>query len=443
MRKLTVTLRQHTPLIHFQHYQDNATLRATEVKPQLDRFLLTQLGNGDYETGVENARIREWLIGDGSHPALNYKLILSPLDDVVMMDTNTPQKRDGRYKMRRSRSHDDREIISLSPYPAYFANMDADYQNPEEYKRFSMTNYLKMTLIFPNSTNAMTALNDFIAKGSRLPKFFLRTNFGTRNSKGFGSFYIDEEDPLYVSPKQLANYAFSVDTQSEPYRNICRGSEFEILFKVIETFYKSLRSGINDKDRNGNTLFYFKSLAYGYCTNILMKKWDKRKVKETFYGIPPTVPEQSLDIKDVFGFSTNEQWHNQRDSLKKSIAVQVGGHWQEAPASNTHVPTRLQSPLLFKPIYDDDEESYHIYLIFKEKEVKLEEFLSYQKVCIKSKNRHHNLIIDLPKRFSLQDFFDYILDSAHFNIKSHVDPQFHSTTYFEVLEDIFNQLKKI
>lgn len=443
MRKLTVTLRQHTPLIHFQHYQDNATLRATEVKPQLDRFLLTQLGNGDYETGVENARNREWLIGDGSHPALNYKLIILPLDNVKIMDTNRPKMVNNGFKMRKVKGSDDREIINLNSYPAYFANMDADYQNPEEYKRFSMTNYLKMTLIFPNSTNAMTALNDFITKDSRLSKFFMRTNFGTRNSKGFGSFYIDEEDPLYVSPKQLGDYAFSVDTQSEPYKNIFSGNEFEILFKVIETFYKSLRSGINDKDRNGNTLFYFKSLAYGYCTNILMKKWDKRKVKETFYGIPPTTPEQSLDIKDVFGFSTNEQWHNQRDSLKKIIAVQVGGHWQEAPASNTHVPTRLQSPLLFKPIYDDNEESYHIYLIFKEKEVKLKEFLSYQKVCIKSKNRHHNLIIDLPKRFSLQDFFDYILDSAHFNIKSHVDPQFHSTTYFEVLEDIFNQLKKI
>ena len=52
MRKLTVILRQHTPLIHFQHYQDNATLRASEVKPQLDRFLLTQLGDGDYEQAL-------------------------------------------------------------------------------------------------------------------------------------------------------------------------------------------------------------------------------------------------------------------------------------------------------------------------------------------------------------------------------------------------------
>ncbi|MEL7223220.1 MAG: hypothetical protein AAGJ93_17980, partial [Bacteroidota bacterium] len=33
-------LKQHTPLIHFQHEQSGATLRATEVKAKLDRFIL-------------------------------------------------------------------------------------------------------------------------------------------------------------------------------------------------------------------------------------------------------------------------------------------------------------------------------------------------------------------------------------------------------------------
>ena len=39
MYKLEFTLKQHTPLIHFQHDQAGATLRATEVKPKLDKFL--------------------------------------------------------------------------------------------------------------------------------------------------------------------------------------------------------------------------------------------------------------------------------------------------------------------------------------------------------------------------------------------------------------------
>ena len=37
MKTLTVTLKQHTPLIHFQPGQCGATLRASEVKPNLDK----------------------------------------------------------------------------------------------------------------------------------------------------------------------------------------------------------------------------------------------------------------------------------------------------------------------------------------------------------------------------------------------------------------------
>jgi hypothetical protein len=75
MKTLTITLKQHTPLIHFQHSQKGATLRATEVKPKLDRFVLTALGNGNYEAGIEEAKNKGWLIGKKcEHPALNYKI---------------------------------------------------------------------------------------------------------------------------------------------------------------------------------------------------------------------------------------------------------------------------------------------------------------------------------------------------------------------------------
>ena len=38
--KVEFTLKQHTPIIHFQSEQMGATLRATELKPKFDRFLL-------------------------------------------------------------------------------------------------------------------------------------------------------------------------------------------------------------------------------------------------------------------------------------------------------------------------------------------------------------------------------------------------------------------
>ena len=441
MKRLIVTLKQHTPLIHFQHDQDEATLRASEVKPRLDRFLLTQLGKGDYNIGIEQARINQWLVGNGSHPALDYGMKITLLDEVKMFDINRPKRtRDGSFRMKRSGSHQN-EIIDLNSYPSYFANMDADYENPVEYKRFSMTGSLKLTLSVKDNTPAMVALLDFMEGNSHLACFFMSNNFGTRSSKGFGSFYIDENDPLYVPLDHMCRYMFSVDTNSAVSREVSRGDKFEKLFKIIEIFYKTLRSGINEKNNEGVTLFYFKSLAFLYCTNSLGKKWDKRKIKEMFYNIPPVFPEISCDIKDTFGFSTNEQWCNQQDSLKKSVAVQVNGRWIKAASNNTTVATRMQSPLMFKPIYNGEKSTYDVYLIFREKEVRLNEFLASQKVYIESQRRHCSLVIDLPFRFSLDEYFTYILNSANFNIDSYVDPSFHSHIYYELLEDIFNQLK--
>ena len=49
MIKLKFSLKQITPMIHFQD-DDGATIRATELKPKLDRFILSWLA---YEKEVK------------------------------------------------------------------------------------------------------------------------------------------------------------------------------------------------------------------------------------------------------------------------------------------------------------------------------------------------------------------------------------------------------
>lgn len=427
METLEVTLRQHTPLIHFQHYQEGATLRASEVKPQLDRYILTILGKGDYEEGVRIADTYQWLKGE--HSALSYRMRIQLLNGSQLRceDINAPVMDGNRYKIKKDGK------ISLKSYPSYFANMNADYTIPEEYRRFSITDQLKMILFFPKETYATGKSLCTYIKGN-LNDFFLQTNFGTRASKGFGSFYIDEEDELYVEPEDLPNYTsykFSFSCNDYSYRRLGR-SDYEKLFKVVELFYKSLRSGINEKDRNDNTLFYFKSLAYQYCTNVLSKKWDKRTIKETFYGVSSTSTLPSCDIKDVFGFSTIEEWRTikngsvRNDTIKKST-------------SSLLKSTRMQSPLLFKPFYNSKNRSYDIYLIFKEKQVELERFLSNNSVCVKSKNTGLDIQIELPKTFSLKAFFEYIINN--FDVPQYVESEYHAHQYFDILSDIFEQLK--
>lgn len=66
---LSFTLRQHTPHIHFQDTDPRATLRATEIKPKLDRFLIGKLGR------IGNIS-PSWRVGreKAQSPALDYKL---------------------------------------------------------------------------------------------------------------------------------------------------------------------------------------------------------------------------------------------------------------------------------------------------------------------------------------------------------------------------------
>ena len=70
MHTLKVTLKQHTPLIHFQHDQEGATLRASEVKPKLDKFILTRLSKEERTKGEREGWIK---VKDGK-AWLDYKM---------------------------------------------------------------------------------------------------------------------------------------------------------------------------------------------------------------------------------------------------------------------------------------------------------------------------------------------------------------------------------
>jgi hypothetical protein len=69
MQTIYFKVKQHSPLIHFQHQQERATLRASEVKPKLDRFIINKYG------GVAELRkIHPDWFGSNKHDALDYKI---------------------------------------------------------------------------------------------------------------------------------------------------------------------------------------------------------------------------------------------------------------------------------------------------------------------------------------------------------------------------------
>ena len=230
MKTLKVTLKQHTPLIHFQHDQYGATLRASEVKPKLDRFILTKLGKGNYELGCEEAKEKGWLIGKGTHPALNYKIQVHPKDKIDLSLQN---------KINREKKH------TTEDFPLLLANMGGR-DSVDELVNFSMykTVYLE---IFTLKDNLCEKMKNYI------PFFFAKTNFGQRSNKGFGCFtvtYMDDDqgkvsvntfgDNPYIIPENTWYMDFSLNETM--YTLLGQKS----LFKIIDSFWNKLRKHIND-----------------------------------------------------------------------------------------------------------------------------------------------------------------------------------------------------
>ena len=505
MHTLKVTLKQHTPLIHFQHDQDGATLRASEVKPKLDRFILTKLGNGNYQEGVKQAKANGWLVGKGEHPALDYKMRIEDEDtNLFSFFTNTKREyterdekkdsenkdkskrkvlryvrngdvienveRNVRYIIRQGdkryfaklRKSDSRIIYDLKSYPCFFANMDSDITNSDEYKKIT---YAENPFDLILNTKHKELYNVLSGQGF-LASFFLHHNFGTRQSKGFGSFYLDEEDPLFVQPNSEYNFVIAID---EEYYN----EEFISLFQSIELFYRAIRSGINNKNGR-DTVFYFKSLAFLYCKNVLKGDWDKKKVKSKFYFEDSDRRKDSLskqrreypddnyhdilffdvangyDIRDLFGFSTNEEWQSYKDSIEKKVALCSEDGKFLYPRKDEQLPIdRMRSPLLIKPICSVDEDgnvSYRIYLLFQDENVGLSGMKQQKKICFFSKKEKDEkgfpkrFMLDLPQKFSMQGFFDYIFKESNFDIESYVEPRYQDRDEYFLLRDIFSQL---
>ncbi len=240
--KLTFTLKQHTPIIHFQADQEGATLRVTEVKPKLDRFILTKLGNGNYEQGVLRARAEGWLVGKGEKPALNYKMRIEKIAE---------NEKRGR-------------VVIIPP--------DRDHWILSKGVRVTITTF---------NNEIMSILSNGNGKPSQLLiDFFNITNFGKRSSKGFGAFYIENDIKRFEdSLKSYYNGRIYVNNKMI-YKEPCNDENPVFFYEKIHREWMRLKSG---KNFGG----YEKSRVFEYlCQNDL--RWGKRWIKHQLnrLGLP-------------------------------------------------------------------------------------------------------------------------------------------------------------
>lgn len=368
MYKLEFTLKQHTPLIHFQHDQAGATLRATEVKPKLDQFIIKKLG------GIDKLKKDhpEWLlIGEGKYEALDYKLRIESPTGVcfylpLALNPNSqlfPNK--GRELITFIKDKLEIDVALIAPSP-YFANSDKiKFKNKSEFidERNTKVSELRFAIKteqafkgFISSYNQ--SLLDMLNENISL--FFFLHNFGTRQSKGFGSYMTinsPEFDRTFID-----NIPSSFGLEAVYYKEYASLND-QTTFNEINNFWKILKAG--NSFRN-----YQKSDIFNYFYNLSPKiRWEKRAIKkemkanyssvfsELKYAMDQTKnrilsesdnQNNHFFVRALLGLAENNEFgtFNSRDNVK----IQITDKLSNNPHTKEKAIERFKSPITFKRV---------------------------------------------------------------------------------------------
>ncbi len=415
----TFLLKQHTPMIHFQHRQNGATLRGTELKPKLDRYIIEQETGilEDYEKAKEAfaEKHKNWCVGKrkrkGVHVALDYRVRVKVLETVSTKDKQylsnkfeEIKKRNGEPSPKTDRNRqtktDEFEAIiwNRKSFPGFFGNMD------KETLRKELVLHKKLEVQFLVFEQGLKTL---IVK--YFPAFLQKTNFGTRQSKGFGSFGLHPEDAHY---EQFLNfpspYRFFVDVEKAFHIY----EELEWLFDTIDLVYRCLRSGINLKDRDQRDVFYFKSLMFQYAKSKNPPlQWDKKTIRQALYREDSTYKKaerkrtdtngtfrfaaqgEKYLFRDLLGLSSEQEWRNYRNSTVKKAEI--------LPNNKKAEISRFRSPITFKPLKMEEKERYKIFVMWEQIPQR------YKQATFEISNGKKNKNLPVYPKFDLSDFLRF------------------------------------
>lgn len=338
--KLQVQLEAQSPMIHFQYNQMGATLRASEVKPKLDRFLLNEMKK---ETGKTIEELKKGngyaaFFMDKEHQALNYRMNFEVLDNAYCV-----------------------EIGSFRPesYSIYFGN--SGIHDESEKKKAVFTNPV-MTIMCFNPV-----LRGYIEK--YLVEFFAVTNFGTMQNKGFGSFMLKEclqkpEELTFEETKKFAEMLKKVTGSAHCYSMTFGKVPSDLkeknewctkVMKQIKDFYGIMKSGQNFGGYSRSYLFQYMHGKdnKGNKENLSIdneKAWLKQK------GIAPIVERNGRGrtdredrnpryVRALLGVGSNMSFLKSENPRDGRLTVTINHKKGDGDAIE-----RMVSPIFFKII---------------------------------------------------------------------------------------------
>lgn len=354
--KIALTLKQESPMLHFQTNEPGFCIRGTELKPALDKFLIRLIrqdlesvrkpGSQEADPQKTNEKkpkkysLAPYLSGNGSHPALDYK--------VKLIADGSPDVQD--------------------PYDIYYGNSKKNPVNNARMAIWSDPLRLEILCFNPKVRKYLTEEN--------LSAFFLCTNFGRMKSKGFGSFTVQtycgkpvRKPASYpaVWKKHLGAAAcYTIDCGENP-------------FAAIKETYTQMKSRSSEGDSYLFRYFREKKGIFGENDPIRQGLLDGKNIN----------PRQYRYVRAVLGTAGSYSFP------KKGKARVIISHDKKGADSIARYP----SPILFKII---DGKVYMVPL-------NLGESIFNQPFLFRSRNGGRPFTLLTPKKhqFDLVEFLDF------------------------------------
>ena len=453
-------LTQYTPLLHFQGQQDGACLRASEVKPALDRFIRAWLK----KQGVNNVKDAWIYTSDDNdnknkrHIAFRYRMTFRAKGDMpggYTCNKGTYYLKNGKPNVRTDRENT--HIHSL-----FFAAMGVDGFDVRPDTRVGEEVESRIKGVFYNDGMSMTILvpgADKVSIGNEdksladvirelLPPFFALHCFGNRSNKGFGSFgvkSINDTDVDPLSPEALKSYApLGTVYYAEYGQSVSPDDYLNDVFMLSSL----IKGGLNYTHGNLNDKRYYKGMIIQYflenhiksekaaIKSFVLNRGNEEEddfVRDHFQETFPTTIDECRFVRGIIGLPQQYEYkqdgsfnsgtfvlRNPHSRRKGTVLVQNKVDKQEdhriiESTNSTPDIIRFENPIHFKP--------YGQYLLLIPQKIP-EKMLGNEFYLIKKTNhlrknpRTGRIIVDehtvytaiqIPSDFNLIEFLNYCM----------------------------------
>lgn len=359
--KLKFELVQQTPLIHFQCDEPGACLRASEVKPKLDRFIHDWIEKQNEKITEDEKKRRipdEWYVDKKDKkekPALDYKMHIFPIGDATRSDVKSTEIKKlttGNRKLRPSKP------IDMN----YFGNLlSFKHDMSQIEKKRMIVNMIKDTVFYGEGLRIeIICFHEDLLREikGKIDAFFLLHNFGSRQNKGFGSFatknllnwdYKDICRRLFM----FCNWAFFIDYIEN---NI--GHTYDLVLKDVNIISNLMKSGINytSRYRNGvrevtNTPNdYFKGFIFRNFTNEPKNVINDKVFMKRILDNENSDGEDRKYVRAMLGLHGSIEFHDEERNGVINVFNRQDIEVTDGKKVKKERIGRFNNPVLFKPV---------------------------------------------------------------------------------------------